>query len=331
MSPDAPTIIAFEHGIYAIDTKFAGSTLMVASHLIVDNDEAAFVDVGSNFSIPILLAALDELGIARKQVRYVCVTHVHLDHAGGAGQIMQDLPAATLVVHPRGARHMIDPSALYEGARQVYGTETMKKHHGTLIPVAEDRILEVHDGDTLRLGNRTLSFLDTPGHALHHYCIHDNTASAVFSGDTFGISYRSLDTDRGPFIFPAATPVQLDPQKAHESVERICALKPHAVYLTHFSQVTAVDDLARQLHGDLDAYATIGRKYMAADPDQHGIRRDLKALFSKRLREHGWNLSDEDLEQTLGMDITLNTQGIVVWSAKQFRQATSTSKAWVAS
>ena len=184
----SPTILPFDHGIYAIDTEFADTRLMDASHLIVDDGEAAFVDVGSNFSIPNLLAALDELGIAREQVRYVCVTHVHLDHAGGAGQIMQDLPRATLIVHPRGARHMIDPSALYEGARQVYGTEMMKQHYGELIPVPAERVLEVSEGDTLPLGKRTLTFLDTPGHALHHYCLYDNKARAVFSGDTFGIS-----------------------------------------------------------------------------------------------------------------------------------------------
>lgn len=326
MSAEAPTIIPFSHGIYAIDTEFAGSQMMDASHLIVDSGEAAFVDVGSNFSIPILLAALDKLGIARNQVRYVCITHVHLDHAGGAGQIMRDLPGATLVVHPRGARHMIDPSALYEGARQVYGTETMKKHYGELIPVPAERILEVHDGDTLPLGQRTLTFLDTPGHALHHYCIHDSEAGAVFSGDTFGISYRSLDTDKGPFMFPAATPVQFDPDKAHESADRLCALKPRAIYLTHFSEVTAIDDLAAQLHGDLDAYAAIGRKYQAEKPDIQGIRADLKALFARRLAEHGCNLDDEGLEQALGMDITLNTQGLAVWSAKQFRTPTPTTK-----
>lgn len=326
MSTESPTVIPFDDGIYAIDTEFAGTTLMDASHLIVDHGEAAFVDVGSNFSIPVLLAALERLGIARDQVRYVCVTHVHLDHAGGAGQIMQDLPGATLVVHPRGARHMIDPGALYEGARQVYGTETMKRHYGELIPVPADRIREVHDGDTLALGQRTLTFLDTPGHALHHYCIHDSTAGVVFSGDTFGISYRSLDTDRGPFIFPAATPVQFDPDKAHGSVDRLCALKPNAIYLTHFSRVTGMDDLARQLHADLDAYADIGRRHLAEKPDPEAIRQDLKALFSRRLGNHGCNLDDEALERELGMDISLNTQGIAVWSSKQFRQASSTTK-----
>ncbi|MFW5824682.1 MAG: MBL fold metallo-hydrolase [Marinobacter sp.] len=324
MSAEAPTIIPFDHGLYAIDTEFAGSQMMDASHLIIDNGEAAFVDVGSNFSIPILLAALDKLEIDRDQVRYICITHVHLDHAGGAGKIMQELPGATLVVHPRGARHMIDPSALYEGARQVYGTETMKRHYGELIPVPARRILEVHDGDTLPLGKRTLTFLDTPGHALHHYCIHDGTAGVVFSGDTFGISYRSLDTNRGAFIFPAATPVQFDPDKAHESVDRLCSLKPRAIYLTHFSEVTAIDELAAQLHGDLDAYAAIGRRHQAEEPDTRRIRADLKALFARRLQQHGCQLDDEALEQALGMDITLNTQGIAVWSAKQFRQSAVT-------
>lgn len=326
MSTESPTVIPFDDGIYAIDTEFAGTTRMDASHLIVDRGEAAFVDVGSNFSIPILLAALDQLDIAREQVRYVCITHVHLDHAGGAGLIMQVLPRATLVVHPRGARHMIDPSALYEGARQVYGTETMKRHYGELIPVPEERILEVHDGDTLPLGGRTLSFLDTPGHALHHYCIHDSAARAVFSGDTFGISYRSLDSKKGPFIFPAATPVQFDPPRAHESVDRLCDLEPAAIYLTHFSQVRQPRALAAQLHADLDAYAAIGQRHLAAEPDRPAIRQELKQRFRQRLQEHGLALDDRTLEQHLGLDMDLNSQGIAVWAARQFRQAAGADK-----
>ena len=320
MSSESPSIVPFEHGIYAIDTEFAGTRQMDASHLIVDNGEAAFVDVGSNFSVPILLAALARLGIRREQVRFVCITHVHLDHAGGAGSIMQALPQATLVVHPRGARHMIDPSALYEGARQVYGTETMKKHYGELIPVPAERLLEVHDGDTLPLGNRTLTFLDTPGHALHHYCIHDAKANVIFAGDTFGISYRSLDSDQGPFIFPAATPVQFDPPRAHDSVDRLCALEPDAIYLTHFSQVREPRKLVRQLHDDLNTYAAIGMRYLAAKPDQAAIRDALKGHFRKRLSDHGLALDDEALERHLGLDMDLNSQGIAVWAAKEYRQ-----------
>ncbi|WP_339804958.1 MBL fold metallo-hydrolase [uncultured Marinobacter sp.] len=327
MSIENPTILPFDHGIYAIDTEFGGLDMMDASHLIVDNGEAAFVDVGSNFSIPVLLSALEKLDIRRDQVRYVCVTHVHLDHAGGAGLLMQELPEATLVVHPRGARHMIDPTALYEGAREVYGDETMKKHYGELIPVPAGRLREVQDGDTLTLGQRTLTFLDTAGHALHHYCIHDDTANAIFSGDTFGIAYRGLTSDRGRFIFPAATPVQFDPPKAHESVDRLAGYQPSAIYLTHFSQVTEIDRLAEDLHRDLDAYAEIGSRHLEAGDGQYpGIRRDLKAWFAFRAKEHGLALSDEELEDQLGMDINLNSQGITVWAQKQARAGSATTK-----
>ncbi|SFR62151.1 Glyoxylase, beta-lactamase superfamily II [Marinobacter daqiaonensis] len=327
MSANTPTIIPFEHGIYGIDTEFAGTTMMDASHLIVDSGEAAFVDVGSNFSIPVLLKALEQLGLDRSQVRYVCVTHVHLDHAGGAGLIMEELPDAQLVVHPRGARHMIDPGALYEGARQVYGTETMKRHYGELIPVPRERIVEVQDGNTLTLGKRTLTFLDTPGHALHHYCIHDSTANAVFSGDTFGISYRFLDSAMGEFIFPAATPVQFDPARAHESVDRLAGLEPDAIYLTHFSQVRNIRALARQLHSDLDAYADIGRRHMSTAADQaRPIRDDLKTLFRQRLEDHGLAFTSEELEASLGLDLDLNSKGIAVWSARQARQEPSKTK-----
>lgn len=322
MSLDNPTILSFDHNIHAIDTEFADILMMDASHLIVDNGEAALVDVGSNFSIPVILSAVDKLGIPREQIRYVCVTHVHLDHAGGAGLIMQELPQATLVVHPRGARHMADPSALYEGARQVYGDELMQQHYGELIPVPEERILVVRDGDTLTLGQRSLTFLDTPGHALHHYCVHDSAANAIFSGDTFGIAYLSLTSDKGRFIFPAATPVQFDPAKAHASIDRLVSYQPSAIYLTHFSQVTEIETLANDLHQALDAYAEIGLRHVSATDDRYqAIRADLRDWFASSLAGHGIRLNEKELEEQLGMDINLNAQGIAVWAARQARKA----------
>ncbi|MCC5856936.1 MAG: MBL fold metallo-hydrolase [Ectothiorhodospiraceae bacterium] len=308
------SMIDYPTGITAIDTGFAGTRMLAASHLLLDNDEAALVDVGSNFSVPAILRALERKGVERARVRYVCVTHVHLDHAGGAGELMRQLPEATLVVHPRGARHMIDPSALYQGALQVYGEEIMARHYGRLVPVAEDRVRVVEEGDRLPLGERTLRFLDTPGHANHHYCIFDEAERVVFSGDTFGVSYRSLDTARGAVIFPATSPVHFDPEAAHQSVERLRTLEPQAIYLTHFGEVRDIPRLAEDLHQGIDAHVEIALRHAdAGEARGRRIADDLLDWFHHRLQEHGCGLDKARVRERMALDIELNTQGLQVW------------------
>src|SRR5205814_2309862 len=139
------------------------------------------------------------LGIARAAVDYVLLTHVHLDHAGGAGRLMQELPNAVAVLHPRGAPHMIDPSRLIEGSRAVYG-ERLEQLYGQLLPIPAARVRVVEDGERVRRGRRALELIHRPGHALPHYAVVDPAHASIFAGDTFGISYRSLDTAQGAFI-----------------------------------------------------------------------------------------------------------------------------------
>src|ERR1700751_2474244 len=190
-----PTIHRHPHGISAIDAEYLYPG-HAAAHLIEDSGSAAFVDVGTNDSVPYLLAALAALGIAREAVEYVLLTHVHLDHAGGAGALMRELPNARAVLHPRGAPHMIDPSKLIAGAQAVYGAR-LEALYGTLVPIPAERVRVVADGERLRLGARTLELIHVPGHALHHYAVVDQAHRSIFTGDTFGISYRALDTERG--------------------------------------------------------------------------------------------------------------------------------------
>jgi glyoxylase-like metal-dependent hydrolase (beta-lactamase superfamily II) len=152
---------------------------------------------------------------------------VHLDHAGGAGLLMRELPRATLVVHPRGARHMIQPTALYQGALAVYGQEEMDRSYGRLVGIEADRVTTTHDGMVLELAGRPLRFADTPGHARHHHCIWDAATRGWFTGDTFGLSYREFDDDEGrPWIFPTSTPVQFDPPALRASIERLVSFGP---------------------------------------------------------------------------------------------------------
>ena len=216
------------HGITAIDTGYV-RPFFDASHLVVENGRAAFVDVGTGHSVSGLLAALEAKGLPPGAVDYVIVTHVHLDHAGGAGEMMRRLPQARLVVHPRGARHMVDPSRLWAGASAVFGEEFVLRSYGAPVPVEASRIVEAKDGFTLELGGRPLRFLDTPGHARHHFCVWDEASRSMFTGDTFGLSYPELASARGAFILPTTTPVQFEPEALLASIDRLVAHAPAAM------------------------------------------------------------------------------------------------------
>jgi glyoxylase-like metal-dependent hydrolase (beta-lactamase superfamily II) len=307
-----PSLIDFDHGITAIDTEYVRPGLD-ASHLVVQEGRAAFIDTGTAPSVPLLLAALEHKGLEPGQVDWLFVTHVHLDHAGGAGALMEHLPNAVAVLHPRGARHMADPSKLIEGSKAVYGEEAFNQLHGGIRPIPEERIRVVEDGERLRLADREFEFIHTEGHAKHHYCVVDPTAAAVFTGDCFGISYRELDTAAGPFIFPTTTPVQFDPEPAHATVRRLLSYKPERAFLTHFSCVHAPAALAPQLHRDLDEYVKIAEaRRDDADPEA-SIRAALRDWTFNRLDEHGVDPDPEFRDEVLRMDMALNAQGLAVW------------------
>jgi glyoxylase-like metal-dependent hydrolase (beta-lactamase superfamily II) len=301
------------HGIFAIDTGFHRPRFDAAYLLVSDEGRAAFIDTGTNHALSRHLAALDALGLLHDAVDFVMPTHVHLDHAGGAGALMQALPSATLIVHPRGQRHMIDPTALYEGALAVYGREEMERSYGTLIAVPAERVRATHDGMDLMLGSRRLHFIDTPGHAKHHHCVWDERSRGWFTGDTFGLSYREFDVEgRGAWILPTSTPVQFEPEALRASVQRLLAADPACIYLTHYGRVGDVPRLGRLLLSLLGATVAIGRRHAAA-PDRHvRLKQELAALYATSLRDHGAEVTPALLD-LLSLDIELNAQGMAVW------------------
>lgn len=302
----------FDHGISAIDTGFFRPQFD-ASHLIVENGRAAFVDTGTNYSVPRLLAELEAKRLPVGAVDYVILTHVHLDHAGGAGLLMQQLPNARAVLHPRGVRHMVDPSALIAGATAVYGAEDVRRNYGELVPIPAERIITANDEHRIDLAGRELLCIDTPGHARHHMCIWDARSRAFFPGDTFGLSYREFDTDKGAFILPTSTPVQFEPEALHASIDRMLDFKPQQMFLTHYSRVTDLERLARDLHEQIDAMVAIARAH-AGQPNRHAlIMEHLAQLYISRARTHGCTLDDAAIRDVLVMDIELNAQGLEVW------------------
>jgi glyoxylase-like metal-dependent hydrolase (beta-lactamase superfamily II) len=309
---DCITALEYPGGIVAIDSGMVRPQ-MAACYLLEADSALAVVETGNNHSAERILAVIAQRGHRFEEVSHVIVTHVHLDHAGGAGRLMQSLPNATLVVHPRGARHMIDPSRLEASARAVYGDEEYEAQHGTLQPVPEDRMRVMEDGGSLQVGKRTLHFIDTPGHARHHFCVWDEASRGWFSGDTFGISYRELDTARGPFIFPTTTPIQFDPPVLLESIGRLMERQPDYMYLTHFGRVAELARLAADMRDGVEHFVGWGEQFAADEQRRERIEEAMMNWLIEGARNHGVSGAEEKLRDIFAADVVLNTQGIEFW------------------
>ena len=303
-------------GIVTLDAEYVRPGL-AAVHLIIEQGHAAIIDTGTNAAVPHVLATLADLGIAPDAVDYVIVTHVHLDHAGAAGAFIAACPNARLVVHPRGARHMIDPVKLVHGSMAVYGEAVFRELYGEIVPVPAARVIEADDGFVLDFNGRRLEFIDTPGHARHHYCIHDMVSNCLFTGDTFGISYRELDVDGRPLIFPSSTPIQFDPDEMRSSIERMLSFNPDAVYLTHFSRLAPPAELGREVLRLLDRYVEIALAASAEEDKNAAIRHGLTALLLDEAHRHGCRLSDAEILEIWHLDLELNAQGLAYWLEAQ--------------
>ena len=319
-STPLPTPRLFRHpdGITAVDTEYVQPG-HAAAHIVQHGGRAAFGDVGTNDSVPYLLAALDALGVARDAVEYLLLTHVHLDHAGGAGRLMRELPNAVAVLHPRGAPHMIDPAKLIAGSRAVYGEERFRRLYGDILPIAAERVRTTRDGDTLRLAGRELEILHTPGHALHHQAFVDRGHACSCKGDTFGLSYRELDSHRGAFIIPTTTPTQFDPDQLIASVDRLLSYSPEALYLMHFSRVTDVPRLGESLKGQIRELVRIAGQSASAPDPAAAIRAGMSGLWRGLAARHGCPLPEPQLLALLEGDLDLNTQGLIAWLDRRRR------------
>lgn len=309
-----------DDGIHLIDTGYGDRPAFCAAYLVVHAGRAAFVDCGTNASVPRLLDALAAQDLDGGDVDALILTHVHLDHAGGAGRLLQALPNARLVVHPRGAPHMADPSRLSASARAVYGEALFARDHGDgLVPVPAARIDAAADGFTVDVGGRTLRCVDTPGHARHHNAVWDEATRAWFGGDVFGISYRELDTAQGAFAIPTTSPVQFDPEAMQASVRRMLAAGPRSAWLTHYGRVGDVQRVGGELIEQVDAMVSLAE---AADGrgDRHAaLVAALTGYYVERAQRHGVDAAARVVPALLAMDIELNAQGLEVWLDRRAR------------
>ncbi|SEH07321.1 MBL fold metallo-hydrolase [Candidatus Venteria ishoeyi] len=310
-----------DYGITTIDAAYVRPGL-AAIHLLRENNHAMLIDTGTSYSVPGILDVLKTKNLSPQQVEYIVVTHVHLDHAGGAGALMQVCPQAKLIVHPRGAQHMIDPARLIIGTQAVYGEKKFQRLYGDIPKIPEARVIQADDTYELDFHGRELLFLDTPGHALHHFCIFDHSSQSLFTGDTFGLSYRGFDQNtnnkQGAFVFPATTPIQFDPGALHASINRLLSYPAKKAYLTHYGEVTELPRLAENLHQLIDEFVRITGEIALAHAQDKQQRHTLlvQALSDcliTRLQAHDCQQSKQQIQNQLAMDIELNAQGLENW------------------
>lgn len=305
-------------GITLIDARYIQDDV-AAAYLLREGDEVAIIETGTAHTVADIKAALEVQGLDFSQVRYIIPTHVHLDHAGGAGSLMQLCENAQLVVHPRGARHLVDPSKLIAGTIAVYGEEKFKKFYGEILPIDQARVIEADDNFEVDLSGRKLKFLDTPGHARHHFCVWDEASGSMFTGDTFGISYREFDKLGQIFIFPTTTPVQFEPDEMLRSIDRIMSHQPKQLCLTHFSAIVPTPEVVDELKRGVAMMVKLAQENWNQDNAQEVI----EALMMQNLLASLAARGIEDLEacrRKLANDVNLNTQGLIVWQ-KRLNQA----------
>ena len=299
------------NGVSVIDSGYFSNDF-AAIYIIKQNNKVAIIETGTTFSVSNVKKALENDSLSFLDVAYIIPTHVHLDHAGGAGELMKQCLNAKLIVHPRGARHLIDPTKLIAGAMAVYGEKEFKKLYGKVIPIEANRVIEADDSFILDFDGRELKFIDTPGHARHHFCIWDKQTESMFTGDTFGISYRDLDHNDQAYIFPSTSPVQFDPEELIKSIHKIMKYKPKRVCLTHFAAIRPTQKVVEQLIDGINFVSNLAKKYATEGDAEKVIQDKMMNYFLEGIEKIG--VKDLDFcRERLELDVKINTQGLIYW------------------
>lgn len=313
----------FDYGnrIHMIDLHDLNMKGRTGSYVIKEN-ELTIVETSASPSIPYLLKGLKRLNIDPSDIKYIIVTHIHLDHAGGAGLFLENCPNAKVIVHPKGYRHLANPEKLIAGARAVYGSD-FDKLFNPILPIPEERLIAKADGDSLELSeNCTLTFYDTPGHAKHHFSIYDPISNGVFTGDTTGVYYPELLDCDVELYLPTTSPSQYDPTAMLKSVNQLRKLKPDYIYFGHFGKSSNPNETFRQIEHWTPLFVTAGKKAFS-----QSSTRDFESLTSE-VTKNLFSVVNDYLEsrnvpkshkvyEILDLDLKVCAMGIVDYLLKE--------------
>ncbi|GGM24422.1 MBL fold metallo-hydrolase [Paraliobacillus quinghaiensis] len=289
---------------------------------VLHEEELTLIETSASPSIPHLLEGLDKLQIDPKEIKYIIVTHIHLDHAGGVGLLLESCPNASVIVHLRGERHLADPTRLIQGAKAVYG-ETFDGLFDPILPVPENRLITKEDGEKLKIGkDRTLTFLDTPGHAKHHFSIHDSYSNGVFTGDTIGILYPIDKTNGIELVLPTTSPNQFDPDVMLNSLKKIEKLDVDTIYFGHYGPTQKPKAAYQQLRSWLPKFVDVAETVIAANPGGNfdekveAIFQGLTSMVSKGIVEMGIE-PNEELNKHIKLDLQICAMGLADYLEKK--------------
>jgi glyoxylase-like metal-dependent hydrolase (beta-lactamase superfamily II) len=260
-TPRTPIVFEAGSGITGVDTGMVGQRELNAVY-ILSGSEPALVEAGPGADLPVVTQALTQVGLGPDDLAHVIVTHIHVDHAGGAGALLERYPRASLWVHERGAPHMVDPTRLVASTARTYGEDRMRAFYGETLPVPPERIRTVIDGDRILLGDRSLDVLHTPGHASHHVALQDSGTGAVFTGEAIGSHLPWGDAYR-----PALPPPEVDVERALASIERIRAVGPTALLTSHFGPIEDAEQGCVRGAERIRAWSETVRRVLEDDPD----------------------------------------------------------------
>ncbi|TMK35989.1 MAG: MBL fold metallo-hydrolase [Actinobacteria bacterium] len=306
-------------GIRTIDTAMAAQRELNAAYLI-GSDEPCLVESGPGADGPVVRAALGALGVGPQDLAHIVVTHIHMDHAGGAGGLLGRFPNATLWVHERGVRHVVDPARLIASTARTYGEARMRTLYGETLPCPAGRVRSMVDGDTIAIGDRSLEVIATPGHATHHVALHETSSGAMFTGEAIGSHLPWADCYR-----PALPPPEADVEAAIESIARMRDRRPTTLLASHFGVVADPEEGFARGAERIRAWAETVRARLAREPGTGTDALERELVVQARAEYE----SDSGLSFDIGRydaigSIRMNAEGLArYWRKRWEREASS--------
>lgn len=312
-------VVKLLENLYIIDGHDLGLMNRTGSYVLFA-DELTIIETSASPSVPYILAGLQELGFKPSQVKNIIVTHIHLDHAGGAGLLLQSCPNATVYVHPAGKKHLIDPIRLIAGAKAVYG-DRFDELFDPIVPIPEDRIRSMEHEEKLQIGSHhVLTFYHTPGHANHHVSIFDEFNKALFTGDTAGVYYPDLEDTGVKLYLPSTSPNQFHPDKMRQSLHMFSELKPQYLCFGHYGITEQPKEVFIQVESWLDRFVEQGKKaYEARTSFEDRVQLAFNYLY-EMIQDHleSYSISKKHkVNEVISLDLSICAMGLIDFIDKQ--------------
>ena len=275
--------------IETMDLKFMDTEEIIASFLLTGEGPTAIIETGPTTCIENLMRGLEDHGVSPEDVEKVFLTHVHLDHAGASGNLVELLPNAVFYVHEVGYPHLVDPSTLVKSATRIYGEESMEEMWGEVRAVPEDRLVKLESGEEIEAAGGVLSAHYTPGHAYHHLAYLEPESGALFAGDVAGVRLPGQS-----YVKPPTPPPEIDIEAWKGSIEAIRKLAPRSLYPTHFGSYEDVERHLSELEQRLQEWLLFVEERMDEEYSREDIIEEFSAMGDEELLQEGGSPEDSE-------------------------------------